>query len=50
MPKNIYKTYNDAQERTLSVVLDGETGEVISDTVEYEPDPDEIREKEMEDK
>jgi hypothetical protein len=50
MPKNIYKTYDDAQERTHDVVLDGETGEVISDVIEYELDPDEIREKEMEDK
>ena len=50
MPKNIYTNYDNAQEWTHDVVLDGETGEVISDTVEYEPDPDEIREKETEDK
>ena len=50
MPKNIYKTYDDAQERTHSVVLDGETGEVISDTVRTEADPDEINDKEKEDK
>ena len=27
---------------------DSETGEKISDTIKYEPDPDEIRDREME--
>ena len=46
----IYKTYSDRQGRIHDVVLDGETGETISDTIRIEPDPDEAREKELEDK
>lgn len=46
----IYKTYFDHQGYIHDVALDEETGETLSDTIKIEPDPDEIREKEMEEK
>jgi hypothetical protein len=46
----IKKTYDDAEGRTHDEILDGETGEVLSDRIRIEPDPDEIRDREMEEK
>ena len=46
----IYDIYFDRQGRIHDIILDGETGEPISDTVRTEADPDEINDKEKEDK